>query len=125
MKRSFVLYLLFILAACSKGSGKDKDYDPPVLTLNTPTNNQVYTAGQNIMISGSASDNKYINQIHVVITNLATGTEYLHVHIHPNSSSFNFNQAYAAQAGITYKIDVIVDDASSNSTAKSVQVSCN
>jgi hypothetical protein len=113
------------LVACSKSPGKEKDYDPPVLTLSTPANYQVYTPGQNIMVSGSASDSKYINQIHIVITNLATGTEYLHVHIHPNSSSFNFNEPYTAQAGITYKIDVIVDDASSNSTAKSVQVSCN
>jgi hypothetical protein len=109
--------------ACSKGS--DKDNDAPVLTLNTPVNNQVYTSGQSIMISGQAADNKFINQIHVVITNLSTGTEYLHVHIHPNSSSFTFNQPYTPQAGIAYKIEVIADDASTNSTTKSVQVSCN
>lgn len=113
------------MAACSKGSGNDKDYDAPALTLNTPLNNQVYMAGQNIMIAGAATDNKFINQIHIVISNLATGTEYQHVHIHPNSSSFNFNQPYTAQAGITYKIDVIVDDASANSVAISVEVSCN
>jgi chitodextrinase len=125
MKRFFLPYLLVFLVACSKGSSKDKDYDAPALTLNTPLNNQVYTPGQNIMIAGQASDNKYINQIHIVISNLATGTEYLHIHIHPNSSAFNFTQPYTAQGGITYKIDVIVDDASSNSTAKTVEVSCN
>jgi hypothetical protein len=125
MKKRLLPYLLFMLLACSKGSGKDKDYDAPVLTLNTPVNNQVYTSGQNIMISGQATDNKFINQIHIVITNLATGTEYLHIHIHPNGSAINFNESYTAQAGISYKIEVIVDDASTNSTAKSVQVSCN
>jgi hypothetical protein len=125
MKKTFLLYLLFILAACSKSSGRDKDYDAPVLTLNTPVDNQTYTSGQSIMISGLATDNKYIKEIHIVITNLATGTEYLHVHIHPNSSSFNFNQSYTAEAGIDYKIEIIVDDASTNSTAKSVEVSCN
>ena len=125
MKRTFLLYVLFLFISCSKNSGKDQDYDAPVLTLNTPLNNQVYTSGQNIMISGQATDNKFINQIHIVITNLVTGTEYLHVHIHPNSSSFAFTQSYTAQAGISYKIDVIVDDASANSSAKSVQVSCN
>jgi hypothetical protein len=125
MKRFFLPYLLVFLVACSKGSSNDKDYDAPVLTLNTPLNNQVYTAGQNIMIAGQASDNKFINQIHIVISNLATGAEYLHIHIHPGSSAFNFNQPYTAQAGISYKIDVIVDDASTNSTAKSVEVSCN
>src|SRR5215831_4871152 len=114
MKKYILPYLLVIVSACSKHS--DKDEVAPMLTLNTPTNNQAYTAGQNIMISGTASDNKYINQIHVVITNQQNGTEYLHVHIHPNSSSFNFNQGYMAQAGINYKIEVIVDDPSSNST---------
>jgi len=125
MKKIFLPCLLLIFTACSKNKDKDKDYDPPVITLSTPTNNQVYAAGQNIMVSGNASDNKYINQIHVVISNLATGTEYQHVHIHPNTSSFTFNQPYTAQAGITYKIQVIVDDASSNSVSKSVEVSCN
>jgi len=123
MKKLLLLYPFFILAACSKKA--DKDTDAPILTLNTPTNNQVYPSGQNIMISGSASDNRFINQIHVVITNPANGTEYLHVHIHPNSNSFTFNQPYTPQAGVNYKIEVIVDDPSSNSTTKSVQVSCN
>jgi hypothetical protein len=125
LKKTFLPYLLLLFVACSKGGSKDKDYDAPAITLNTPLNNQVYTAGQTIMIAGSASDNKFINQIHIVISNLATGTEYQHVHIHPGSSSFNFNQPYTAQAGIAYKIDVIVDDASTNSSAKSVEVSCN
>jgi hypothetical protein len=125
MRKIFLSFCLSILFACSKDPAKDKDYDPPVLSLNTPTNNQVYTAGQNIMIAGSASDNKFINQIHVVITNLVTGAEYQHVHIHPNASSFGFSQSYTAQAGISYKIQVIVVDASSNSVAQSVEVSCN
>ena len=123
MKKSVLPILLVIVSACSKPA--DKDEVAPVLTLNAPTDNQAFTAGQNIMISGTASDNKYIEQIHVVITNQITGVEYLHIHIHPNSNSFNFNQGYTAQAGINYKIEVIVDDPSSNSTAKSVLVSCN
>jgi hypothetical protein len=125
MKSLFVPYFLFVLTACSKDPAVEKDYDPPVLTLNTPTNNQVYTAGQNIMITGQVTDNKFIKEIHVVITNLGSGFEYQHVHIQPNATSFNFNQSYTAQAGIIYKIDVIADDASANASAKSVQVFCN
>ena len=125
MKKIFLPYFLCLLVACSKGSSKDKDYEAPVLTLSTPSENQVYTSGQNIMIAGTATDNKFINQIHIVISNLATGTEFLHIHIHPNSNSYSFNQSYTAQAGIAYKIEVIVEDASTNSTAKSVEVSCN
>ena len=125
MKRSLLPYLLLILTACSKGSVNNADHDAPVITLTTPVNNQSYNSGQSIMISGNATDNKFINQIHIVITNIVTGVEYLHVHIHPNTSAFTFNQSFTPQAGISYKIDVIVDDASTNSSAKSVQVSCN
>ena len=123
MRKMLLLYPVLLFISCSKKP--DKDTDAPLLTLNTPANNQVYPSGQNIVVAGSASDNRFINQIHVVITNPTTGAEYLHVHIHPNSSSFNFNQPYTPQPGVSYKIEVIVDDASSNSTSKSVQVICN
>jgi Bacterial Ig domain len=125
MKNSLLLFLLILLIACSKEPVKEKDYTPPVLALSTPVDNQSYTNGESILISGSATDNKYIDQIHIVITNLVTGQEYLHVHIHPGSNSSNFSQPYTAQAGISYKIQVIVDDGSTNSTGKSVEVSCN
>ncbi|HKC35410.1 MAG TPA: DUF4625 domain-containing protein [Chitinophagaceae bacterium] len=125
MKRSFAPYVLLFLLACSKDPVNDKDYTAPVLTLNTPTNNQVFTAGQSIMVSGQVTDNKFISQIHIVITNLGSGFEYQHVHIMPNASSFTFNQSYTAQAGIFYKIEVIADDGSANSSAKSVQVFTN
>jgi Domain of unknown function (DUF4625) len=125
MKKYFLLYSLLALLSCSKGSEKEKDYEAPVLILSTPVNNQVFTAGQDMTITGMATDNKFIKEIHIVISNSSTGTEYLHVHIHPNTNSFNFNQAFTAQAGIAYKIDVIVDDGGSNSTGKSVSVVCN
>ncbi|HEY6505871.1 MAG TPA: DUF4625 domain-containing protein [Chitinophagaceae bacterium] len=125
MRRSFLPYLLFLLTACSKGSEKEKDYEAPVVTLNTPANNQVFTGGQSIMISGTVTDNKYIEQIHIEISNLATAAAYQDIHIHPGAASFNFNQAYTIQAGIAYKIKVIADDASTNSAAKSAEITCN
>jgi hypothetical protein len=125
MKKLFVLYLVIILAGCSKGSTKEKDYEAPVVTVTTPTNNQAFTGGQSIMIAGTVTDNKYIKEIHIEISNLADATEYLHVHIHPDASSFTFNQAFTIQTGIAYKIRVIADDGSANSTAKSIEISCN
>lgn len=125
MKTSIWSILLLFLVACSKGSGEDKDYDPPVLLVNTPTNNQVFNGTQTIMITGKATDNKYIKEIHIEITNLITAEQYLHIHIHPDANSYTFNQPYNIEAGIAYKIRVIVDDASSNSTAKAVEITCN
>ena len=117
MKRSFYHTCCLYWLLAPKTLTPKKTMMHRYITLNTPTNNQVYTSGQNIMITGQVTDNKFINQIHVVITNLGSGLEYLHVHIHPNSSSFNFSQSYTAQAGISYKIEVIADDASTNSSA--------
>jgi len=124
MKIRFGAILLFFIVACSKGSGEDKDHDPPVLLLNTPVNGQVFTGTQNITITGAVTDNKYIKEIHIEVTNLVTGEQYLHVHIHPDSNRYTFNQTYNIEAGITYKIRVIADDGSANSTAKSAEISC-
>jgi len=125
MKTRFWPLLLLLIVACSKGSGEDKDYDPPALLLNTPVNGQVFTGTQSIMITGAVTDNKYIKEIHIEVTNLVTGEQYLHVHIHPDSNTYTLNQTYNIEAGITYKIRVIADDGSSNSTAKSAEISCN
>jgi hypothetical protein len=125
MKYSVLSLLLLFFFACSKPSEEDKDREAPAVTLNTPTNNQVFTGGQNIMITGEVTDNKYIREIHIEITNLTTAQEYLHVHIHPATKSFVYNQAFTIQAGINYKIRVIADDPSSNSSIKSAEISCN
>jgi hypothetical protein len=115
---------LFLLS-CSKKSGEDKDNEAPVVIINTPTSGQVFNGTQIIMITGAATDNKYIKEIHIEISNLATGQQYLHIHIHPDSNTYTFNQTYNIEAGVAYKIRVIVDDASTNSTAKSVDITCN
>lgn len=124
MKKHLLFYTILFFS-CSKGSSEEKDHEAPVVTLQTPVNNQVFTGGQNIMIAGTVTDNKYIKEIHIEITNLVTAAEYLHVHIHPAASSFNFNQAFTIQTGISYKIRVIADDASSNSAVSSAEIVCN
>jgi hypothetical protein len=124
MKHAFWI-LLFFTTACSKKNATDKDYDAPVIVLNTPVDNQVYAASQNIAINGTVTDNKYIQQLHIVISNLTTGEEYLHVHIHPASPTFTFNQSFTPTHGVSYKVQVIADDPSANTFGKSVEVSCN
>jgi hypothetical protein len=125
MKIYFLPSILLLLIACSKGSGGEKDDEAPVVTLQSPVNNEVFTGSQSITVSGTVTDNKYIKEIHIEITNLLTAAEYLHVHIHPAAKSFDFSQAFTVQPGISYKIRVIADDASSHSTVKSAEISCN
>jgi uncharacterized protein DUF4625 len=125
MKKSFLPLLLVFLAACSKRSGADKDYDAPVITLNTPVNNQHFIPGQAISVTGTVSDNKYIKVIHVVITNFDTGVEYMHVHISPATSSASFDQSLTTQAGINYQVEIIAEDPSANISSKKAEVSAN
>ncbi|MBL7739865.1 MAG: hypothetical protein JNK14_11630 [Chitinophagaceae bacterium] len=125
MKKYVSPFVLLFFIACAKGSSGEKDREAPVVSLNTPVHNEIFTGGQNIMITGTVTDNKYIEEIHIEITNLVTAAEYLHVHIHPAARSFNFSQALTIQPGISYKIRVIADDASSNSAVKSADITCN
>ena len=115
---------IFLNTACSKTSG-EKDTEAPVVNLVTPTNNQVLTGAQDIIISGNTTDNRYVKQIHIEIRNFFTGEEYRHVHIHPAAASATFNEIFRVQAGNTYLIRAIVDDASANSTMKEARITVN
>ena len=125
MKQLFIFSTICILvSSCSKKSG-EKDYEAPVITHNSPANNHVYSTGQIINIQGVVADNQYISQVHIEITDLNSGAEYLHVHIHPESKSYAYNQTFAVEAGASYKIKIIAEDPSANSASKQVEVSCN
>jgi len=123
MKQLFLCSLACILLiSCSKK--KEDDKEPPVVTITSPTNNQVLPAGE-IHIKGTITDNVYINQVHIEISNLNTGVEYLHVHIHPTSKTYAFDQIFTVQSGIDYKIRVVAEDPSTNTSLGQVEVSCN
>ena len=125
MKQLFIFSIICILtSSCSKKSG-EKDYEAPVVTLTSPTNNQVYPTGQTINIQGTVTDNQYISQVHIEITDLNSGAEYLHIHIHPASRSYAYNQTFAVESGTSYKIQVIAEDPSANISSGHVEVSCN
>ncbi len=125
MKQLLILSIICtFFSSCSKKSD-EKDYEAPVITHSTPANNQVYSTGQIINIQGMVTDNQYISQVHIEITDLNSGAEYLHVHIHPESKAYAYNQTFAVEAGTSYKIKIIAEDPSANSASKQVEVSCN
>lgn len=123
MKQLFLCSLACILLiSCSKKNEDDKE--APVVTITSPTNNQTLPAGE-IHIKGTITDNAYINQVHIEISNLNTGVEYLHLHIHPTSKTYAFDQLFTVQSGINYKIRVISEDPSTNTSSGQIEVSCN
>ncbi|RYF90647.1 MAG: DUF4625 domain-containing protein [Chitinophagaceae bacterium] len=121
MKSFLFLLACVVMVSCSEKENNDKE--APVVTLSSPTNNQVVSPGE-LRVKGMVTDNSYISQIHVEVHN-AANAEVLHVHIHPTSKSYALDQPVMLQAGVKYKIKVIVDDPSANTTIAQVDISCN
>jgi Bacterial Ig domain len=119
------IYLFFLLAGCTKDPETASDNQLPVITLNSPAANQVYTAGQPIVISGNIADNNYIAEVHIHVTNTGTGALLMDVHLYPAGSTASFSQSLTATAGINYRIQVIAKDKAVNEARSTVDVSCN
>ena len=125
MKIIICCFVSALLFSCSKNSAAEKDTVFPVITLASPANGQNFTAGQTIQISGSITDDKFIAEVHIHVTNTNTGTLLMDVHIYPNGASTTFNQPLTATAGVNYKIQVIAKDRAVNEARTSVDVTCN
>lgn len=117
MKITCLLGCLIILSSCSKNNDQPADTVKPVITINTPLNGQVFPAGQPIPVSGSVTDNQYIAEVHIHVSNNLTGTLLMDVHIYPGAASATFNQSITASAGVEYKIQVIARDKNVNESA--------
>ncbi|MEO8403603.1 MAG: Ig-like domain-containing protein [Chitinophagaceae bacterium] len=124
-KKIFIILFLFSLTACSKNKSGSDDHQLPVIQLTSPTNNQVYTAGQSINITGTITDNDKIAEIHVHISNNTTAQLLEDIHRFPTSGSYSLNESFTAQTGISYKIQLIAIDKSANQQIQTVMVSAN
>ena len=125
MNRTVIILLLIFVAGCSKDPATINDTTAPVITLNSPSANQVYTPGQSINISGSITDNNYIAEVHIHVSNTNTGALLMDVHLYPAGSTATFNQSLTAVTGVNYKIQVIAKDKAVNEGRSTVDASCN
>ena len=127
MKTAIVLiFLSFFLSGASCSKNKDKtDTTPPVITISNPLNGQTFTNGQSIPISGTVTDNEYIAEVHIHVTNTNTGTLLMDVHKFPAAATLSFNESIIAATGVNYKIQVVTTDREVNEGRASVNVSCN
>jgi hypothetical protein len=125
MNRTVIILLLIFVAGCSKDPATASDTTAPIITLNSPSANQVFTPGQPININGSISDNNYIAEVHIHVSNTNTGALLMDVHLYPASSTATFNQSLTAVAGVNYKIQIIAKDKAVNEGRSTVDASCN
>lgn len=117
--------VIILLAGCSKKSGTANDTILPVITIDNPLNGQTFSPGQLIQINGNITDNNYIAEVHIHVSNINTGALLMDVHIYPASASASFSQSITAVAGINYRIQVIAKDKAVNEARAAVEVICN
>ena len=130
-----------LTAACSKGgttpyddgSGIPHIYNPgdttaPVLDIYTPTQNQVFTSGNVINVTGRIADDAGLYRGNIKITNDANGAllKEQQYEIH-GILFYNFNISYTSSvtAVSDYTVTVTFEDHGLNSTTKSVRVKVN
>ncbi len=117
--------LLLLFTGCSKNSADENDTVLPVITITSPVNGQTFTNGQTINITGTITDDIYIAETHIHVTNKSTGNLLMDVHMYPASASATFNQSFTATTGVNYKIQVIARDRAVNEARASIEVSGN
>jgi hypothetical protein len=125
MKNGLLLFIILIAAACSKDTGGSNDNEAPAVTISSPTPNQQFSSGQTVSISGQLSDNQKISEVHVHISNVQTGALLIDIHRYPAAASYTLAESFQAQAGISYKIQVIAKDNSANEGRATVEISTN
>ena len=144
MKRNFLniligLTVIVTVESCTKsGTGDDgsggphvispNDTTPPVVNILTPANNQVFTNGNVINITGRLTDDLGLYRGTVKVINDANGAILMNqsYEIH-GLKLYDFNINYTTSVSVVsdYTITVAFEDHGSNMTTKSVKVKVN
>ncbi len=135
------LLILLILVSCSKGgdAGTDnnsggphvfnpQDLTAPVINVNTPVDNQVFSSGNTLLVSGRVTDDLGIYRGSIRIINDANGIEVKQqaYEIHgPKTYDFNLSYVTSVLVVTDYTIVVFFEDHGYNGTTKTVKVKVN
>lgn len=127
MKSIFsIAAVLFLMVSCSRNNGTVADDDLlPVVVLNAPANGQVFAGGSTVNISASITDNNRLAEVHVHISDRATGQQLIDIHRYPNASAYTLNETFQVQSGINYTVRVIAIDRAGNSGSQTVLIMVN
>src|SRR5688572_27491105 len=122
----WLLVLGVTILACSKGGGLGEynggggghvnapfDTIPPVVTINSPAPDQVFSSGATISVSGNISDNNGLYRGSIRITNDADGTvlKEQSYEIHGLTSyNFNISSSATVSAVTNYTVTVSFED---------------
>lgn len=116
----FILWAALFFTACSKNSASNNQ--GPVITISSPSNNQVFTVGQTITITSAFIDQDKIGQTQIHVVNKSTNADVLHIEDHPKSVSSTLTGSFTAAARITYKIEIEALDVLGNESKVEIVV---
>ena len=146
LKTGKAILMLFIccgaILACSKSGGStddgsggggphvtaDDDTTRPALTILTPVNNQVYTNGSSISVTGNITDDLGLYRGSIRISNDSNG-EILKEQLYEIHGVKNYNFSVTAPATVTtatgYTVSIFYEDHGLNSVSQTLKVLVN
>lgn len=123
-----IILCLGTLVCLSSGCHKhEADSTVPVITLSAPLNNQVYKNGDNVIITGTVTDNS-LHELRINITNTGNGASlYSNVISVHNLTSYAINSSWksAITAATTAVVKVEAEDHDGNVAEQKATVTIN
>ena len=135
-----ILLLGMAVLACSKGGSPTADDNPnphvenpadtiaPVITINTPADNQIFSSGQLINMTGRITDDMGLYRGTVKLINDANGLvlkeQVYEIH---GLMAYNFSMNHTATVSSTanYTVTISFEDHGYNSVTRSVKIKVN
>lgn len=126
MKRTyFLLSVVILLSACSKGSDRKTDRDAPVVTITTPVNDQSFPVGSTMNVTGAVTHAGKIVQVHIHFSSLTSGQLLLDVHRYPGTENYTLAESIQIPSTGEFRLQVIARDNAGNEGRKTVVVNGN
>jgi hypothetical protein len=126
MQKIYALACIVLLWSCKKNDVPEKPV--PVITVNTPAENQHFVKGDTIRVTGTITCTTELIEVAVHMTNVGTNFEFFHNHFSGvNTKSYNFSSKYGVPdlTKATYKIEIEGNDKDGNTAMKEILVTVN
>ena len=121
MKKSIVLILLLAsFVTCKKGND-GKDVEAPVVMITAPLNLQTFSAGQNIPIVATITDNDTLSSVHLNIE----GPDFIHYAYTGSGQSQNISEDIPISISGKYNITIEGIDKAGNHGHAKVDITVN
>jgi hypothetical protein len=120
MKKVLLIFSAILFFSCGKS-----DELSPVITVTSPTENQVFSGGQTVSVNATITDNEGIHTVHISVIDNSTSGHLVHLEEHFDGKTYNLNKTFPVQTGRSYHIEIGAHDHANNTTTKELTVSAN